>query len=87
MPGESALAYIRNIGETESTGLLKRIYDDAIGRAGRVANIIKVMSLDAPSAAKSMQFYVSLMKADNALSSSEREMLATVVSNVNGCYY
>jgi len=81
------MAYIHRIDESQATGALKRIYDDAIGRAGRVANIIKVMSLDPPSASKSMQFYVSLMKSDNALEPSSREMLATVVSNANGCFY
>jgi len=34
-----------------------------------------------------MQFYVSLMKRPNALDAARREMLATVVSNVNDCYY
>ena len=56
-------------------------------RAGGVANILRVMSCDARSLQGSMQFYVSLMKSPNALSPARREMLATVVSNANGCYY
>ena len=81
------VAYIRKIDAPRATGMLKKVYDDASGRSGHVANIIKVMSLDARSAAKSMQFYVSLMKSENSLPVAEREMLATVVSNANGCYY
>lgn len=81
------MAYIKTIGEDHATGLLKRIYQDAIARAGRVANIIKVMSLDAATTHRSMQFYVSLMKSSNGLEAAEREMLATVVSNANGCFY
>ena len=56
-------------------------------RAGYVANIIKVMGLDAHSAQASMQFYISLMKSENALSKTQKEMLATIVSNINDCYY
>jgi alkylhydroperoxidase family enzyme len=52
-----------------------------------VANIIKVMSRDAPTAEASIQFYLRLMKVDNALSRARKEMLATVVSNINDCYY
>lgn len=81
------MAYIRQIDESEATGATARVYEAAQQRAGGVANIIKVMSRDARSMQASMQFYVSIMKADNALSPARREMLATVVSNVNDCYY
>ena len=64
-----------------------RIYEAARSRAGDVANIIKTMSRDVRSLQASMGFYISLMKADNALSAARREMLAAVVSNVNACYY
>ena len=81
------MPHIQQIDESAATGLLRRIYDAAISRAGGVANIIKVMSLDARSAQGSMQFYTALMKSPNALSPARREMLATVVSNINDCYY
>ena len=81
------MAYIKQIGDDEATGTLKRVYDAAMTRAGRIAGIIRIMSRDARTVQSSMQFYVSLMKADNALEPYRREMLATVVSNVNECYY
>ncbi len=81
------MAYIRQITEDEATGDIKRVYDGGIRRVGHVANIIKVMSLDAKVCNASMQFYVSMMKSDNALDPAAREMLATVVSNVNDCFY
>lgn len=81
------MTYIKQIDEDEARGTLKRIYDDARVRAGKVANIIKVMSLDAPSNQRSIQFYVSLMKSKNSLTAACREMLAAVVSNANGCFY
>ena len=81
------MPYIQHIDEPQAAGLLKRIYESAIARAGGVANIIKVMSLDPRSAQGSMQLYTSLMKSPNALSPARREMLAAVVSNINDCYY
>ncbi len=81
------MAYIRQIDVENAEGLLKKIYDGGIQRVGAVANIIKIMSLDAPSCNASMQFYVSMMKTDNSLTPATREMLATIVSNVNDCYY
>ena len=81
------MAHIRQIPESDADGLLKRVYDAAVARAGGVAGIIKVMSLDAHSAHASMAFYVAIMKRPGALSAPRREMLATVVSGVNDCYY
>ena len=81
------MRHIRSVAEKDAAGLLDRVYARARQRAGTVANIIKVMSLDPPSTQGSMQFYGSLMKRPNALGAARREMLATVVSNVNACYY
>jgi alkylhydroperoxidase family enzyme len=83
----ATVAYIRQISDEEADGTLARVFEAARGRHGRVANIIRVMSLDARSVQGSMQFYVSLMKSPNALDAARREMLAAVVSNINDCYY
>ena len=56
------MAYIRQIAEENATGVLSQVYDAARGRADRVANIIRLMSLDAESLEGSIQFYVKLMK-------------------------
>jgi len=81
------MPYINQIEPDQSAGRLKRIYDAAIKRAGYVAGIIKVMSQDPASCEGSMGFYGSLMKVENGLPAAKREMLATVVSNVNDCFY
>lgn len=81
------MAYIEQIAEEEADGVLAKIYGAAQSRAGGVANILKVMSRDAPSLEGSMKFYLNLMKSPNALSAARREMLAAVVSNINDCYY
>ena len=82
-----AVAHIKTVSEEEAEGPLKQVYDAARARAGGVANIIRVMSQDAATVRSSMMFYVSLMKSPNALSAARRELLATVVSNINDCHY
>lgn len=81
------MSWIEQISEEDATGRLARLYDTSRERGGAVANIIQVMSRDARTAEQSIAFYVALMKSPNALSPARREMLATVVSNVNDCYY
>lgn len=81
------MAWINLIREPEATGPLSKLYESSRKRAGYIAQIIQVMSRDANIAAESMRFYVRLMKSPNALNAARRELLATVVSNVNDCYY
>jgi len=81
------MAYINQVEPEQATGALRQVYDAAVARAGGIANIIRIMSQDGRSTLGSMNFYVSLMKAPNALAPARREMLATVVSNINACYY
>lgn len=81
------MSYIELVAEEEAEGELARIYEQARERAGGVANILKVMSRDAKSLRGSMAMYLNLMKTENALSAARRELLATVVSNINDCYY
>ena len=81
------MAYINQVSSDDATGPTERLYQAAIGRAGEVANIIRVMSQDGTSANASMGLYVAIMKTKNSLTPAQREMLATVVSNVNDCFY
>lgn len=81
------MPYVHVVPESEADGPLRRIYDAAIARSGGVASVLQVQSLDVRSLQASGQLYTNLMKSDNALSPARREMLATVVSNVNECFY
>jgi alkylhydroperoxidase family enzyme len=81
------MAFINQIQPDAATGKLARIYQAAIGRVGHVANIIKIMSQHPDSCEGSMSLYVSIMKTNNDLDAATREMLATVVSHVNDCFY
>ena len=81
------MAWIEQVPEDQATGKLKKIYGMAVERAGGVANIIKVMSLRPGPLSTFMRLYVQLMKEESTLSSADREMLAAVTSEVNGCFY
>ena len=81
------MAHLRLIDVEEATGLLKEEYDAAVGRAGKVFNIVKSMSLRPAVLQASMALYREIMFGPSALSRQERELLATVVSNANTCHY
>ena len=81
------MAHIRLIEVDEATGALRREYDAAIGRAGKVFNIVKAMSLRPSVLKRSMDLYVGIMFGASGLSRQERELLATVVSRTNECHY
>ena len=72
----------------EAQGLLRRLYEAAARRAGKVYNIIRIQSLRPRALRSSTQLYLEVMhSADNGLSRAQREMIATAVSQVNGCFY
>ncbi len=86
------MAFIKIIEPENATGALKTEYDSAIKRAGKVFNILKVQSLNPATLQASMQLYSATMHPDfghtgSGLSRAERELLATVVSRANDCFY
>ena len=81
------MAWIKTIPPEEASGELKRLYEEAVRRAGRIFNIIRVQSLNPGVLAASTQLYNALMHGPGSLTRAEREMLATVTSWANGCFY
>jgi alkylhydroperoxidase family enzyme len=81
------MAHLRLTEVEEATGPLKQEYDAAIGRAGKVFNIVKAMSLRPGVLRRSMALYLGIMKGPSGLSRQERELIATVVSRENDCHY
>ena len=84
---ELGVAYIRLIDEGEAEGPLKRQYDAAVRRAGKVWNIVKSMSPNPPVLGASMRFYREIMHGESPLSRAQREMVAVAVSATNHCVY
>ncbi|RME71336.1 MAG: ClbS/DfsB family four-helix bundle protein [Chloroflexi bacterium] len=84
----AASPWIRWVADQEATGLLAKEYQAAIKRAGRVWNIVRVMSLNPPALQASMRLYAALLHRHTPrLGRAEREMIAVVVSQANRCFY
>ena len=81
------MAHLRLTDVDEATGTLKEEYDAAVGRAGKVFNIVRAMSLRPGVLRRSMELYKGIMFGPSGLSRQERELLATVVSRENDCHY
>ena len=81
------MSWIEETPPHEATGALKRELDAAIQRAGRVWNIVQVMSLNPATLKASMAQYGAIMYGPSPLSRVQRELLATVVSAELDCFY
>jgi len=81
------MAWIQTVRPEDATGDLKQEYDAAVGRAGKVFNILRVQSLNSRTLRASMELYLATMHATSGLSRRERELVATVVSWANRCFY
>ncbi len=81
------MPWIQQISVAEATGFLKKQLDAVLERTGRVWNITHVMSLNPRTMDTSMKLYGAIMFAPSPLSRRQREMLATVVSKEQDCFY
>ena len=81
------MPYIKQITIDQATGLVKKELEKAVARAGRVWNIVQIMSLNGRVMKSSMEMYGATMFAESPLTRAQREMLAVVVSKVNHCLY
>jgi uncharacterized peroxidase-related enzyme len=81
------MAWIETVPPERAEGALKRLYEEAVERAGRVYNVIRLQSLRPGVLRASVQLYSQIMKGESGLSRAEREMIAVVVSRANGCFY
>ena len=82
------MPWIRTVPPVEATGLLRTLYDAAVARAGKVYNVIRLQSLRPKALQASTHLYVELMQSpEGSLDRARRELIAVVVSRVNGCHY
>lgn len=81
------MTWIRTTSADEATGRLRKIYDAAIERAGRVFGIVRAMSPSPPVLDASLALYQRVMFATKGLKRYQREMLAVVTSSANDCHY
>lgn len=81
------MPWIEQVPIEEADGLLKQQFDEAIKRAGRVWNIVHVMSLNPAALRDNIRLYITLMMGESPLSRTQRELLATVTSAEMECHY
>ena len=82
------MAWIRTIPPEEATGLLKRLYDEAMVRAGKVFNVLRLQSLRPEVLEAGVALYQEIMHSPRSpLTRAQREMIAVAVSRANDCDY
>lgn len=81
------MAWIKQVSYADSRGALRQAFDEALERAGRIWNIVRIMSIRPHTLQASMRMYAQIMMAPSELSRVQREMLATVVSSELRCEY
>ena len=81
------MPWIHQVPVDDATGILKEEFDAALERAGRVWNIVHIMSQNPGTLRASMGAYKAIMQDASPLSRMQREMLATVVSAELACPY
>lgn len=85
------MPYIRQVSDAEAIadaqGAAKRELDAARKRAGRVWNIVRIMTPNPAVLRASMNLYSALMFGESPLTRAQRELLAVVVSRSNHCRY
>ncbi|QOR65070.1 peroxidase [Cytobacillus suaedae] len=75
---------INMISYEDSEGELRELYERF---NGKMANILKVQSLNPKSLSAHLDYYKVIMFGKSPLTRPVREMIATVVSSTNECFY
>lgn len=65
----------------------QKYFDICQDKLGMVPNVLKAHAFDIDKLNAFTALYNDLMLADSGLSKLEREMIAVVVSSINGCFY
>lgn len=81
------MPYIHQVPVGEARSLLRKLFDEALERAGRIWHIVHVMSQNPRAMDASLKFYGAIMFGSSPLSRRQREMLAVVTSKANDCFY
>lgn len=81
------MAWIKTISDEAAEGLCRKLFDEARERAGKVWNVVRLMSLRPKQLQASMELYREIMFGESGLTRAERELVAVVVSSTNGCFY
>ena len=81
------MPYIETVPVKEAQGRLRQQYETSLERDHRVAGIIQVMSQTPEALEDLLRLYMRVAHGPSRLTRIQREMIAVVVSKVNGCRY
>lgn len=82
------VAWIETVPDDEWEGKLGELYGVVVDKAhGRVDEIMAIHSLDPTGLKAHLGLYNSAMSGTKTLRKVERELIALVVSETNGCHY
>lgn len=81
------MSWIKVIDEKDATGELKKTYKTIKAKRGKIANIMKIHSLNPEIMKNHMDFYLTIMFGHSGLKRAERELIGVVVSATNNCKY
>ena len=81
------MSWIQEVEVNEADGKLAELYAGLVEKRGKVANILKVQSLNPGALGDHLELYMTLMFGESSLSRAERESIAVVVSATNECPY
>jgi uncharacterized peroxidase-related enzyme len=81
------MSWIEEVEVSEAEGKLAETYATLIKQRGKVANILKVHSLNPEAMGDHLDLYMTIMFGKSGLSRAEREAIAVVVSASNDCEY
>jgi len=81
-------AWIDTISDESASPELAQLYDRALDPVtGSLDNVLRVHSLHPAGLSAHLGLYTAAMRGTTGLRTVEREMIALVVSQLNGCGY
>jgi uncharacterized peroxidase-related enzyme len=81
------MSYIETIADADASPDLADLYRRVAGPQGQVDHVMRVHSLNPESMRTHFELYKSAVHGRSPLSRLERELVAVVVSRLNGCEY
>ena len=81
------MAWIREILPDQADGKLADLYARVAEPDGSVDHVLRIHGIHPRSLGDHFELYITAMKRHSPLSRAQREMIAVVVSALNGCHY
>jgi alkylhydroperoxidase family enzyme len=82
------MTWIRTIDPDDADERLRAIYKQAVDpQSGQLDNIVRAHSLHPAGLSGHLALYGAVMRSTPSFPKVEREMIALVVSQINGCHY